>query len=382
MAEELKGKLLLIENSASDFIKARLSYCKYLKAKGWDVHALVPSSSSLKFIDNSGINIIEYQYTRKGKDLFQILRLSFFFRKVIIENDIDVIHSFRFEPNLINIITNLFNRNKLVLHVTGLGIAFSKKSFKYKLLQFISQILLHFMIFRANVMILQNDDDLKSIWFARFFKKIKVIYGSGVDIKYFDNKLFDKNILREKYNISKKDIVFLIVTRLIWQKGITELIEAFLSKELQNRNLKLFLVGGTDKNNPQHIDDKYVNSFDNNDIISFLGKVEDVREFLAISDVFIYPSYYREGIPRGILEALSMSLPIITTNTPGCKLTVINGTNGFLIRPKSVKSIQESVLKLLDNKDFSSMGLVSRRIVEEKFSNEIIFAQFEETYNF
>ena len=77
-----------------------------------------------------------------------------------------------------------------------------------------------------------------------------------------------------------------------------------------------------------------------------------------------------------------MSLPIITTNTPGCKLTVINGTNGFLIRPKSVKSIQESVLKLLDNKDFSLMGLVSRRIVEEKFSNEIIYSQFEETYNF
>ena len=71
--------------------------------------------------------------------------------------------------------------------------------------------------------------------------------GVEFDIKYFDNKLFDKNILREKYNISKKDIVFLIVTRLIWQKGITELIEAFLSKELQNRNLKLFLVGGTDK---------------------------------------------------------------------------------------------------------------------------------------
>ena len=111
MTEGFKGKLLLIENSASDFIKARFSYCKYLKSKGWEVYALVPSSNSLNFIDNSEINIIEYEYNRKGKDILQIFRLSLFFRKVINENDINLIHSFRFEPNLINIIANLSNRN-------------------------------------------------------------------------------------------------------------------------------------------------------------------------------------------------------------------------------------------------------------------------------
>ena len=382
MTEVYKGKLLLIENSASDFIKARSSYCKYLKSRGWDVYALVPSSNSLNFIDKSEIKIIEYEYTRKEKNIIQILRLYLFFRKVINENDINLIHSFRFEPNLINIIANLFNRNKLILHVTGLGIAFSKKSFKYKLLQFISQVLFHFMILRANVVILQNDDDLKTIWLARFFKKVKVIYGSGVDIKSFDNNLFDKSVLRKKYSASKKDIIFLIVTRMIWEKGVSELIDAFSSKELQNQNLKLFLVGSSDINNPQHMDKKYIDSFDDNSSISFLGKIEDVREFLAISDVFIYPSYYREGIPRGILEALSMSLPIITTDTPGCKLTVVNGTNGFLIRPKSIKSIQENVLKILENNNLLQMGLASRRIAEEKFSTDIIFSQFEETYKF
>ena len=198
----------------------------------------------------------------------------------------------------------------------------------------------------------------------------------------FDKNLFDKNVLRKKYNVLKKDIIFLIVTRMIWEKGVRELIEAFSSNELQNRNLKLFLAGSSDKNNPQHIDKKYIDSFDDNDSISFLGKIDDVRELLAISDVFIYPSYYREGIPRGILEALSMSLPVITTDTPGCKLTVVDSTNGFLIRPKSIKAIKESVLKLIDHNDFSSMGLGSRKIVEEKFSTDIIFSQFEETYNF
>lgn len=381
MDNKLNRKVLIIENSASDFIKARLSYCKYLKSLGWDVYALMPRAESLNIIDNCGINIIEYDYSRKEKGLLQILRLSLYFRKIIIEKNISIIHSFRFEPNLINIIANFFSTNKLILHVTGLGIAFSKKSFKFRLLQFISQILLHFMILRCNTMILQNDDDLKTIWFARFFKKIKVIYGSGVDIEYFNKELFDKNILREKYGVSRASTVFLIVSRLIWQKGIRELIEAFSSEKLKNQNLKLFLVGGTDKDNPQHVDDKYVESFDNHDVISFFGKIDEVREFLAISDVFIYPSYYREGIPRSILEALSMSMPIISSNTPGCKLTVDEGLNGYLIKPNSVEAIQESVLKTLNNQDITNMGIKSRIKAKNFFSNSIIFSQFERTYH-
>ena len=154
-----------------------------------------------------------------------------------------------------------------------------------------------------------------------------------------------------------------------------------MSKELKNLNLKLLIVGWADKDNPQHVDQGYIDSFQDEGHISFLGKIEDVRSLLFLSDVFIYPSYYREGIPRGILEALSMGMPIITTNTPGCNLTVQNKINGFLIKPNSSKAIQESVLKILEKKNLNSMGDESRNIANEKFSNEIIFSQFENVYN-
>ena len=381
MAEGIKNKILLIENSASDFVKARMPYCKHLISNGWNVYALVPRDDSLTSIDNLGINIIEFDFTRKNKSLIQILRLVRFFRKVIKENQINTIHSFRLEPNLINILANLFNKNKLIIHVTGLGIVFSKNSLKYKLLQLVSQDIYHLMLLRANVMVLQNDDDLKKIWFARFYKKAKVIYGSGVDTKYFSNELFNKDLLREKHGISKEQKVFIIITRLIWEKGIKELAEAFMSKELKNLNLKLLIVGWADKDNPQHVDQEYIDSFHDVGQISFLGKIEDVRNVLSLSDVFIYPSYYREGIPRGILEALSMGLPIITSNTPGCNLTVENKKNGFLIKPNSSKAIQESIFKILKTKNLKSMGDESRNIAKEKFSNEIIYPQFENLYS-
>lgn len=381
MAGEIEKKILLIENSASDFIKARMPYCKYLTSNGWNVYALIPRDDSLTSIDNLGINIIEFDFTRKNKSLIQILRLVRFFRKVIKENKIKIIHSFRFEPNLINILANLFYKKKLIIHVTGLGIVFSKNSLKYKLLQLVSQVIYHLILLRANVMILQNDDDLRKIWFARFYKKAKVIYGSGVDTKYFSNKSFNKDLLREKYGISKGQKVFIIITRLIWEKGIKELVNAFMSKELKNLNLKLLIVGWADKDNPQHVDQGYIDSFQDLGHISFLGKIEDVRSLLFLSDVFIYPSYYREGIPRGILEALSMGMPIITTNTPGCNLTVQNKINGFLIKPNSSKAIQESVLKILEKKNLKSMGDESRNIAKEKFSNEIIYPQFENLYS-
>jgi glycosyltransferase involved in cell wall biosynthesis len=94
----------------------------------------------------------------------------------------------------------------------------------------------------------------------------------------------------------------------------------------------------------------------------------------------LYPSYYREGIPRSVLEALSMSLPIITTKMPGCRLTVIENENGFLIESKSSTEILTAAQKMINEPDLSSFGAKSRQIAETRFSNEIIFKQIKNLY--
>lgn len=380
----MNGKrILLIENFSSDFYKARLPLAKYLISKGWDVYALIPNDEYVELIKKSGIKVIGYDLNRKNKGIRQLIKLIGIYRSVIRKYDIDIIHSFRFQPNLLNVLANFFNSRKVFLHVTGLGIAFSNFSFSYLLLRFASQFIFQIKLLRANKIIFQNDDDVNNIMLARFYtKKVVVINGSGVDTNEFSRELFDKVSLRRQMSFLDGDKIFICITRLIWEKGIDELTTAFQNiEESYRKNTKLLIVGWPDKDNPRHVDDLYIDKFKNNDVISFLGKRNNISELLAISDVFIYPSYYREGVPRGILEALSMGLPIITTDMPGCKLTVKQEKNGYLISPKSSEAIGGIVMKILKDNRLNEMGCESRIMAVNYFSNTIIFSEIENLYS-
>ena len=141
----------------------------------------------------------------------------------------------------------------------------------------------------------------------------------------------------------------------------------------------MLIVGWVDEDNPRHVPTDFINKFNNKYNIFFLGKKDNIKELLALSDVFVYPSYYREGIPRSILEALSMGLPIITTNTPGCILTVDEGENGIIIEPRSNPELYESFLSI-DNFDFDKMSIQSRHMAINIFSEKIIFEKIERIY--
>lgn len=375
-------KILLIENFSDDFYNARLPLAKYLLEGGWDVYALIPEGEYVDLIEQAGVKPIVYQLNRKDKGMKQLIRLIGIYRSVIREHSIDIVHSFRFQPNLLNVLANFFNKKKVILHITGLGIAFSNSSFFYRLLRLISQFIFQVKLIRANKVIVQNPDDINDIWLNKVWsKKMSVISGSGIDTILFDKKLFDKRILRANLNILETDVVFICVTRLIWEKGIKEMTDAFHHMKEEGKNCKLWIVGWSDMDNPRHVEDAYIRHFENDSNIFFMGKKKNVRELLAAADVFLYPSYYREGIPRGILEALSMSLPIITTDMPGCKLTVIQDRNGYLIKPRSADEICSSVNNLLKRNDMVSMGDNSRILAKTKFSNSIIFSEIASLYN-
>ncbi|MFA7288383.1 MAG: glycosyltransferase family 4 protein [Melioribacteraceae bacterium] len=374
-------KILLIENSSLDFYNSRVPLYNYLKNNGRLIYVFVPNDEYAKEIQNKGINVITYEFNRDDKGLVQLFKLVKVYKTVIKKYDIDIIHSFRFQPNLLNVLANLFNKRKVVLHITGLGIAFSNSTFKYKLLKIVSLLIFQLKLFRANKVIVQNDNDAEDILlFGLWKKKIKVIYGSGVATTSFDKTLFQRDLLRDNMKIANSDIVFICVTRLIWEKGIKEMVDAFLALKNKYPNNKLWIVGGVDEDNPRSISSSYIDEFENDNTIFFMGRKKNIKELLASSDAYIYPSYYREGIPRGILEALSMSLPIITTKMPGCNLTVFQGENGYLISPKSTEAIKEAVINIIEDGNISEFGKNSRKLAESKFSDKIVFAQIENEY--
>jgi glycosyltransferase involved in cell wall biosynthesis len=382
MALRVKKKVLLIENSSIDFYKARLPFAKYLIQEGYIITALIPQGDYIKQIESENIEVITYDLFRNNKNLLKLIKLVLFYYKVINLNNYDIIHSFRFQPNLISVISNVFNKKKIIVHITGLGIVFSNNTLKYKLLKFISQICYQIIFFRANVIILQNNEDKNEFWLIKIWlKKFHIILGSGVDTNKFDRSKYNKNDLRQLYNFKKTDLVFVIITRLIWEKGIKELTDAFMVLNSINENIKLLIAGWSDQENPRSIKLEFIESFQDVDFINFVGKIDNVEEILALSDCFIFPSYYREGVPRCLLEALSMSLPIITTNMPGCNVTVVDSYNGYLIKPMMVNEIISTVSKLITEDNFILFGQNSNLLAEKKFSNSIIFYKISKLYN-
>jgi glycosyltransferase involved in cell wall biosynthesis len=374
------NKILLIENFSIDFVNARLKYANYLKSKGFEVFIAVPDSISNDKLSSSEFKVHNYNLKRQNKGFLQIFKLIFDFFNLYKSNNINIVHSYRFQPNIINVLSNLFTKNQVVIHITGLGSAFSGTTVRSKILKYISLGIYFFIFFRADKIVLQNYDDQNDLYLNLFWKKkAHVVLGSGVDINDFNSSRFNSSELRAKFKFDNDCVIFTCVTRLLKEKGVIELVKGFEIFNKKNPNSILIIVGWVDFHNPNALDPLFIEKYSNSDKIRFVGKSNLVHEYLALSDIFIYPSYYREGIPRAILEAMSMSLPIITTNMPGCNLTV--KSNGFLIEPKSISAIVEVLNKISKIDNLQIFGFNSRSMVSNMFSTDIIYNKLFHLYD-
>lgn len=374
-----RKKVLVIENFADDFEKSRMGYALYLIQNNYEVYTLIPETSKIK--KDKRITYLHYDLNRSNKSLTQLIKLSYKINYYIKQYKIDIIHSFRFQPNIINVIANLFNNKIVITHITGLGISFSKKGYKYKCLRYLSIIIYNCIFLRANKIVTQNNADFRDLDKLNLFQsKSKVIYGSGVNTDFYSiNNSMIKNI---DINICKNKLKYLFISRLIYQKGIIDLIEAFDVAYKINNNIHLIIIGWIDNDNPNSIKKYEIDEYSKLPYITFLNKKSNIIDYYNYCDIFILPSKYREGIPRVLLEALSMSMPIITSNTPGCKLTVENNVNGILVSGGDVTGISNAILNIYkNNKILPKMMETSRNLAINKFSVKIIYRQFKELYN-
>jgi glycosyltransferase involved in cell wall biosynthesis len=242
--------------------------------------------------------------------------------------------------------------------ITGLGYSFTgeAKGLRGLLKKLLIQ-MYKLALRNSKKIFFQNPDDKALFEFLNIIPNSNnavIINGSGVDLKYFS-----------EVSLPKK-ISFLMIARLLGDKGIHEYAYAANRIKKKHSNVLFYLVGWID-GNPDAISQTELDEWTNDGTLSFLGKLEDVRPTIAKTSVYVLPSY-REGTPRTVLEAMAMGRPIITTDAPGCRETVVNGLNGYLVPVKSVDKLEEAMLKFLNNSDLCvSMGKQSRRIAEEKY---------------
>ena len=193
--------------------------------------------------------------------------------------------------------------------------------------------------------------------------------GSGVDIEYFN-----MNDEKESSKKLKSEFNFLLSSRLLWSKGIHEYVKAARLIKKEFNNVKFWLIGFSNVDNKDSIDSSRIEKWSTNGDIVFKGSTDNIKFFLKDVHSFILPSYYPEGTPKSLLEAASMKLPIITTDTPGCKNVVIDNVTGYLCQPKNHQDLYEKMKKilLLNHEERKLMGEQARQHIIKNYDDNIV----------
>lgn len=362
-----KKRILLIASFDGSLIRFRGDFIKSLVDNGFEVYAASPSFASKisEKIKNLGATPIEFNLQRTGlnpiKDFKSIQEL----KSIIKKNKIDLVFPYTVKPVIYGSMAANSCNVPVVSLITGLGYTFTGASSKAKLLQRFNETLYKLSIRKNKCIVFQNRDDHQLLVDRKVISKkqrVDFVSGSGINLKKFRFK--------EKNPTDK--VSFLFIARLIKEKGVDLYMEA--AKLLKSKYPKAeFHLIGAPEISPSAISEEKLNKLHNEKIIVFHGKQLNIEEHLHEKDIFVLPSYYREGLPRTSLEACACGNPIITTDSVGCRESVKEGVNGFLIEPQNLDALVKPMEYFITNPDkIREMGINSRTYAEERFDVNII----------
>ncbi len=248
-----------------------------------------------------------------------------------------------------------------VAMIEGLGYVFTsdvgREPFKRKLLRGLVSRLYRFALARAHKIVFLNQDDINEFVVDGLVPEGKVVKlgGIGVDLAVWPLT-----------PPAKEPVTFLLAARLLREKGIVEYAEAAALVKARYPAARFVLLGGLDPN-PGGLSEAEVKAWVARGLLEWPGHVA-VKPWLAQATVYVLPSYYREGVPRSTQEAMAMGRPVITTDAPGCRETVDDGVNGFLVPVRDVPALAAAMIQFIENPALIlEMGLESRRLAEERF---------------
>lgn len=352
--------LLIVAGNARSLIANRGDLVRDLLARGLVISAAVPEHDFLPEVKRLGVEVFTFDLGRTGinpwDDLKSIVSLMRLMRKLKPR----AVFSYTVKPVVYGSLSAyLTGVPRVYSMITGLGHAYTTETWRTRLLRSVVSRLYCAGLACSHKVFFQNPDDLQDfvdLGIVRDLKKVVLINGSGVDVEYFSVQ-----------PLPKEAPVFLFVGRLLTEKGIAEFVEA--AQQLHQRwpKARFLAVGPHDHSLPHSVTTEALRDWKRAGVVEFIGGVKDVRPWLAASSVFVLPSY-REGTPRSVLEAMSVGRAIVTTDAPGCRETVVEGENGFLVAPGSVQPLVEAMEMFLKKPELiSRMAQVSRRIAVEKY---------------
>lgn len=258
--------------------------------------------------------------------------------------------------------------------VAGLGYVFASNERRARLLRPVVRALMRFALRgRRARLILQNHDDARMFLDHGLIEdaRVRVIAGSGVDCNRFVPRTRTRNDPPR----------VLLAARLLWEKGVKEYVQASRTLRAQGRRIRFLLAGASDPGNPAAVPEAAVRSWVDEGIVEWIGHVDDMPALFASSDVFVLPSYYREGLPKSLIEAAACATPLITTDMPGCRDVVIDGVDGLIVPPRDADALGTAIARLLDAPELArKLGLAARAKTLAAFDERIVIRRTLETY--
>jgi len=362
------SKILIIGALPSSLINFRGELIKLFLTRNHQVVAMASGAArdETEQMESLGLRYIDYPVQRNGLNPLSDLKTLLNFIKVFKKEKPDVILAYTIKPVIWGgIAAKFFPNTRFYGLITGLGFALQKGGFKRGLLSAVVISLYRFALSKSTKVFFQNPDNLKVFLDKKITTPDKAVRvnGSGVDLSYF---LKSKPVAK----------VFTIITiaRLLGDKGLREYAAAAKIVKEQRPEVIFQLLGPEDPS-PDGIPISEVNQWHNDGYVEYLGEAKDVRPYLMGCNVFVLASYH-EGMPRTVLEAMAMGRPILTTNVPGCRETVIDGENGFLVEKQSVDQLVEKMLWFIEHQDqCQAMADKSRGMAVENFDVHVINEQ-------
>lgn len=382
-------KIALISNTVFSLYNFRLGLIRALIARGYHVCIICPDGQYIEGLRKEGVEHHSLFVDRKGTNPINELRTLWQLYRILKKERFDLVHTFTVKPNIYGSIAARAARTPIVINsVTGLGYVFMEAGgVKRWLLRALVVYLYTFALRFSSRVTFQNADDLKLFQERKIVNKDKgiLIRGSGVDTERFS----PINVSQEKLQAlyfelgmagDARNVIVTLISRLLWDKGIAEFIEAARSLKPKHPTALFLLVGPIDTGNPAAVPEQYIEQTKREGLIKYLGERTDIPEILYISDVVTLPSY-REGIPRALLEAMSMEKPIITTDSAGCREVVEAGNNGLMVPTRDHVALASAIQRLVnDEKLRIKMGKHGRDKVLREFDERIIVAQTLKLY--
>lgn len=372
---EVKKKLLFVVNVDWFFITHRLPLALAAKKKGYSVGIASQDSGEKENIVTNGLNFHQIPFSRSGTNIFRELFTLFEIYKLYRKESPDIVHHITIKPIVYgSLISILFPKLQIINAVTGRGYLSSDVGYA-KFLRIMIDSFSRIIFKRKNIkFIFQNAEDQSYYLDKGFIHKNQsfLIRGSGVNYDMYSPS---------EVEYDKKKTRVLLASRMIWDKGILEYVQAARILKRKYPEVKFILAGFIDIHNPNTVTKSELQKWHNEGIIEWIGFQSDMITLIRSVSIVVLPTYYPEGVPKILIEAASVGKPIITTNRPGCRDIVKDGVNGILIDAKNPNQLCDAIIELIEDKEKQiNYGKAGREIVIKFFSEEFIIKQTLELY--